>query len=80
MRSLVRETYDPCYGTGGILTLAKDTIQVLNRRPYIYLFRQEVNPETCGVCESELHVKDPTRPAAQCRSEECGSFILRQGR
>jgi len=47
-----------------MLTLAKDAIQVLNRRAHIYLFGQEVNPETCAVCESELHMKDPTRPAA----------------
>ena len=56
--------YDPCCGSGGMLTIAKD--HILGKRPendpvaQVFLFGQEVNPETYAVCKSDLFMKDPT--------------------
>jgi type I restriction enzyme M protein len=49
--------YDPCCGSGGMLTIAKDWILELNPRATVYLFGQEVNPETFAVCKSDLYMK-----------------------
>lgn len=54
---------DPCCGTGGMLTIAKDRINGtgevagINPKADIYLFGQEVNPETFAVCKSDLFMK-----------------------
>ncbi|HPG40329.1 MAG TPA: class I SAM-dependent DNA methyltransferase [bacterium] len=54
--------YDPCCGSGGMLTIAKDHIlgdgrPGLNPQADIYLFGQEVNPETYAICKSDLYIK-----------------------
>jgi len=54
---------DPCCGSGGMLTIAKDHILGTPDRPGInpkadvHLFGQEVNPETFAVCKSDLFMK-----------------------
>lgn len=53
--------YDPCCGTGGMLTVARD--HILNRAgdgTQVFLFGQEENPKTYAVCKSDLFIKDPT--------------------
>jgi type I restriction enzyme M protein len=45
---------DPACGTGGILTAAGDHIKSINPKAEVYLFGQEINPESWAVCESEL--------------------------
>ena len=69
---VVRTVYDPCCGSGGMLTIAKERINVghlengkplagpVNPDAEIYLFGQEVNPETWAVSKSDLYMKDPT--------------------
>ena len=63
---VVLTVYDPCCGSGGMLTIAKDHIlgdggiQGLNPRADVHLFGQEVNPETYAVSKSDLFLKDPT--------------------
>jgi type I restriction enzyme M protein len=69
---VVRTVYDPCCGSGGMLTIAKEHITVglrkngdlirppINRGAEIHLFGQEVNPETWAVSKSDLFMKDPT--------------------
>lgn len=58
--------YDPCCGSGGMLTITKEHIQGGDDRPAInpganvFLFGQEVNPETYAVSKSDLFLKDPT--------------------
>jgi type I restriction enzyme M protein len=54
---IVRTVYDPCCGSGGMLTIAKDHIREINPRAEVYLFGQEVNPETFAVCKSDLYMK-----------------------
>lgn len=49
--------YDPCCGTGGMLTKAKERILVQNGSAHVHLFGQEVNPETYAICKSDLYMK-----------------------
>ena len=56
---IVRTVYDPCCGSGGMLTIAQERIKELNPLAEIYLFGQEVNPETFAVCKSDLYIKYP---------------------
>ncbi len=50
------QIYDPCCGTGGMLTVAKERIQALNPQARVQLFGQEVNPETFAVAKSDLYM------------------------
>ncbi|MPY91286.1 MAG: N-6 DNA methylase, partial [Luteitalea sp.] len=71
-RGVVRTVYDPCCGSGGMLTITKEHITVglwkngqplrpaINKGAEIHLFGQEVNPETWAVSKSDLFMKDPT--------------------
>jgi type I restriction enzyme M protein len=66
---IVRSVYDPCCGSGGMLTIAKEVVTKgvqsdagLLREPIapeaeIHLFGQEVNPETYAICKSDLFMK-----------------------
>ena len=66
---VVRSVYDPCCGSGGMLTIAKEHIAGGERRDGellkppvnagadVHLFGQEVNPETFAVCKSDLFMK-----------------------
>lgn len=71
-RGVVGTVYDPCCGSGGMLTITKDHITAglrkngdllrppINPNAEIHLFGQEVNPETWAVSKSDLFMKDPT--------------------
>ncbi|MCY3797110.1 MAG: class I SAM-dependent DNA methyltransferase [Chloroflexi bacterium] len=48
--------YDPCCGTGGMLTSAKNRIDEMNRAATVRLYGQEVNPETFAVAKSDLYM------------------------
>ena len=50
------EIYDPCCGTGGMLTIGKNRILELNPKARIRLYGQEVNPETFAVAKSDLYI------------------------
>jgi type I restriction enzyme M protein len=54
---IVRTVYDPCCGSGGMLTIAKERILEINPNADVHLFGQEVNPETFAVCKSDLYMK-----------------------
>jgi len=68
----VRTVYDPCCGSGGMLTITKEHVlrgvrrngemlrPPINADADIHLFGQEVNPETWAVSRSDLFMKDPT--------------------
>ncbi len=70
-KGVVRTVYDPCCGSGGMLTIAKEHVTVglrkngdvlsppINANAEIHLFGQEVNPETWAVCKSDLYMKEP---------------------
>jgi len=51
--------YDPCCGTGGMLTIGKD--HILNRISpdvSVNLFGQELNPQTYSICKSDFLITD----------------------
>jgi len=54
---ITRTVYDPCCGSGGMLTIAKERIKELSPNATVFLFGQEVNPETFAVCKSDLYMK-----------------------
>ena len=54
---IVRTVYDPCCGSGGMLTIAKERIMEINPNAEVYLFGQEVNPETYAVSKADLFIK-----------------------
>lgn len=51
--------YDPCCGTGGMLTTGKEYLQELSGRDdiKIYLYGQELNEKTYAICKSDLLMK-----------------------
>ena len=68
-QGVVLTVADPCCGSGGMLTIAKDHITEgvrengdvvrppINAAADLHLFGQEVNPETFAICKSDLFMK-----------------------
>ncbi len=55
---LVKTVYDPCCGTGGMLTVSKDHIhRVINPDVDVHLYGQELNPISYAICKSEMLIK-----------------------
>ncbi len=54
---IVRTVYDPCCGSGGMLTIAKERILEINSMAEVHLFGQELNGETFAICKSDLYMK-----------------------
>jgi type I restriction enzyme M protein len=48
---------DPCCGSGGMLTVAKEKIAEVNPTAEVHLYGQEVNPETFALCKADLYMK-----------------------
>ncbi|ADI73378.1 N-6 DNA methylase [Methanohalobium evestigatum Z-7303] len=60
----IRTIYDPACGTGGMLTIANDHIlKEINSNADIWLFGQEVNPETFAIAKSDMMLKGNDRDA-----------------
>ena len=52
---IVRSMFDPCSGTGGILTQGKEWVrQNINSKVDFILFGQELNPQTYSICKSDM--------------------------
>lgn len=50
--------YDPCCGTGGMLTTAKDYLQAtVNKNLDVWLYGQEINEKTYAIAKSDLLIK-----------------------
>lgn len=51
--------YDPCCGTGGMLTAGREYLQELSGRKdlKVYLYGQELNEKTYAICKSDLLMK-----------------------
>ncbi|HEU5378678.1 MAG TPA: class I SAM-dependent DNA methyltransferase [Ktedonobacteraceae bacterium] len=62
---IVRKIYDPCCGTGGILTTAKENILKENPAAQVWIYGQEVNPETFAICKSDLYMKSESGQDAE---------------
>ena len=51
--------YDPCCGTGGMLTVGKEYLKEISGREdmKVYLYGQELNEKTYAICKSDLLMK-----------------------
>ena len=68
-KGVVLSVYDPCCGSGGMLTIAREHVTAgetrdgeacapaVNPAADVHLFGQEVNPETFAICKSDLFMK-----------------------
>jgi type I restriction enzyme M protein len=55
---VAKRVYDPCAGTGGILSVVKQTIQEsINPKADIFLYGQELNPQTYAVAKADMIIK-----------------------
>jgi type I restriction enzyme M protein len=55
---VIKKIYDPACGTGGMLSVAKDYILVnINKAADIFLYGQELNPETYAIAKSDMLIK-----------------------
>ncbi|MCK9894174.1 type I restriction-modification system subunit M [Frankia sp. AgB32] len=50
--------YDPACGTGGMLTAAADHLRSLNAGAQVFLYGQELNPESWAICQAEMLLRD----------------------
>lgn len=51
----IRSVFDPCCGTGGMLTIGKDWVhENINSNLKIELYGQELNDSTYSICKSDL--------------------------
>ncbi len=55
----IRSVYDPCCGTGGMLTIGKNWIhENINKNLKVELFGQELNDVTYAICKSDFLMAD----------------------
>jgi len=57
--NIIKSIFDPCCGTGGMLTIAKDRILEKNETADIHLFGQELNQKTYAVTKSDMLMLNP---------------------
>ncbi len=59
---IIRSIFDPCCGTGGMLTISKDWIEEnIDNKVRLNLQGQELNPHTYSICKSDMLIsgEDP---------------------
>jgi type I restriction enzyme M protein len=56
-QAIVRTVCDPCCGTGGMLTTAKEQLLEINPNAEVHMFGHESQPETFAVCRADLYMK-----------------------
>lgn len=61
IKDLPVSVYDPCAGSGGMLSIAKEFIQSkeskIGSTADVFTFGQEVNPETYALCKADMLLK-----------------------
>ncbi len=72
---VTRTVYDPCCGSGGMLTVAKDYIREINPKSDVRIYGQEVNPETYAVCKADLYIK--SADGSDAENIHCESTLKR---
>ncbi|MGF1583049.1 MAG: N-6 DNA methylase [Gemmataceae bacterium] len=75
----IRTVYDPCCGSGGMLTIGKDWIHEINPEADVHLFGQEVNPQTFAVCKSDLFIKSKPEESRDAENIAFGSVLSHDG-
>jgi len=61
---IIRSIFDPCCGTGGMLTIGKEWVKAnISKDVMFHLFGQELNPQTFSICKSDFLItgEDPER-------------------
>lgn len=53
---IIRTVYDPACGTGGMLALMEEAMKEFNSDIRVELYGQELNPESFGICKSDMLV------------------------
>lgn len=54
----IRRIYDCACGTGGMLSVSQDFVkQHINEKAQMYLYGQELNPQTYAICKADMLVK-----------------------
>ena len=56
---VARTVADCCVGTGGILTIFKNRAQELNPNAQVFMYGQELNPQTWAICRSDMMISIP---------------------
>lgn len=52
---IIRSIFDPCCGTGGLLTIGKEWIKEhVPQEVKVNLYGQELNPQTYAICKSDM--------------------------
>jgi type I restriction enzyme M protein len=54
---VVRTIYDPAAGTGGMLSVAGEHLEHLNRNARLTMFGQELNDESYAICKADMLIK-----------------------
>ena len=54
---IVKTLADPAAGTGGMLSVAQDTLRHLNPQARLEVYGQELNAETYAICRSDMMLK-----------------------
>lgn len=61
---IIRSIFDPCCGTGGMLTIGKEWVQEnISKDVRLNLSGQELNPQTFSICKSDFLItgEDPNK-------------------
>lgn len=56
-RGIIRTLYDPCCGTGGMLTLAEEYVEHFTGGARLKVYGQEYNDESFAICGSDIMIK-----------------------
>ena len=56
-KGIIRRVYDPACGTGGMLSVAEESMKAMNPALNVDLFGQELNGESFAICKSDMMVK-----------------------
>ena len=55
--NVVKTIYDPACGTGGMLSVAEEYLQELNKTTELMAFGQEINDQTFAICKADMLIK-----------------------
>lgn len=66
--NVAKTLYDPACGTGGMLSVAQDYLEKLNKSATILPFGQEINDETFAICKADMLIKDNNADNIRCNN------------
>jgi type I restriction enzyme M protein len=54
---VVRSMYDPTAGTGGMLSIAGEHLESMNKLARLVMYGQELNPESYAICKADMLIR-----------------------